>query len=176
MKTFKITNVTHVSTGGRGFFLDLGSEGGGRHIGVGKTISVTAASVDAIPAGIQKWAAKKWVRIQEVGSEEVLAGLAVNQELTPSAINPVSEAKAEDDFNAEPDISMANEAVLAGEEAGPISQSHAQTAKITDSAAEERHSSDISPLPGDKPRDLGDAELFTVKAPKTDHVGGVVKA
>jgi len=177
MKKFKISNVTNLATGSRGFFLDLGAANGGRHIGVGKHIVLEANSLEVLPEGVLKWANKNWVKIHEMGSEDMqVAGLPASQELTPSAINPISELKDDDISNEEPSLSDAHEAKLINNEhTGPIEQDVTKTARISDAMAEERHSLDISPIPGDQPKELGDASKFTVKAPRSKHQGSIVK-
>lgn len=176
MKKFRITNVTNLATGNRGFFLDLGKDLGGRHIAVGKSIMLESNSLDTLPEGIQKWAVKGWVKIHEGDNQEQVAGLQSSQEMTPSAINPVSEAKADDIMNEEPSLGDAHEAkLLSNEVTAPIEQDITQTARVTDAMSEERHSLDISPIPGDQPKELGDASKFTVKAPRSKHQGSIVK-
>ena len=175
MKMYKITNVTNLATGSRGFFLDVGKEAGGHLINIGKHLVMEAKGLEMLPAIIQKWAAKGWVRIHEVEKGEQVAGLQAGQEITPKAITPVREMNSDDISEEEPSLAEALEAKLATEITAPIDQSNAQTAKVSEAAAEERYSTDLSPLPGDKPKELGDAAKFTVKAPRTKHQGSIVK-
>jgi hypothetical protein len=175
MKMFKITNVTNLATGSRGFFLDVGKEAGGHLINIGKHLIMEAKSLEMLPAIIQKWAAKGWIRIHEVEKGEQVAGLTQGQEITAKAITPVREMNSDDISEEEPSLADAFEAKLTTEVTAPIDQPNSQTVKISEAAAEERYSTDISPIPGDKPRDLGDAAKFTVKAPRTKHQGSIVK-
>lgn len=174
MKSFKVTNVTNLANGTRGFFLDTGTAYGDKLIAVGKSIILEAQSLDTLPESVNMWATKGWVRIHEAGKEELLAGLQPNQEITPSAINPIREMNSDDISETEPNIADAQEAKL-NESTAPINQAPVQTAKITDAAAEERLSTDLTPIPGESPKELGDAAKFTVRAPRSKHQGAIVK-
>jgi hypothetical protein len=134
-----------------------------------------AKSLDALPEIVQKWAAKGWVRVHEAGQDEQVAGLQPSQEITPSAISPVREMNSDDIMEEEPSIADAHEAKLMTESTAPIDQAPVQSANITEAAAEERISTDISPIPGSKPKHLGDGEKFTIKAPRSKHQGSIVK-
>jgi hypothetical protein len=177
MKTFRITNVSNIATQSRGHFLDMGVENGGQFIPVGASIVLPAAKQELLPACVHAWAKAGLIRISDVeNSEAHVGGLSPN--LTPSSINPVSEAAASDMLHDdEVDLSVAQEAKMPiTESTGPIDQSPSQGAKIQDAMAEERHSTDISPIPGDKPVELGDAKDFTVKAPRSREQGSVIKS
>lgn len=177
-KAFRVTNVTNIATGTRGFFLDLGSDKGvtGKHIPVGKQIVLEAASYDTLPSCITEWAAKGYVRVVDLSGGAVVGGPAADGELTPSAINPVREMNGGDDFEDEPDLSSAHEARLTNENFAPINQStsgHAN-AKVTDAMAEERGGLDLSPIPGDRPVDVDDTKGFTVRAGRSNQPGAIV--
>ena len=176
MPSFKITNVSNVATGSRGHFLDMGVANGGRHIPVGGCIVLEAKNLELLPPCVLSWSKKGLVRVTNIDDgDSVVAGPAAD--VTPSAINPVSEMKGDDIMDDEPDLSDAHEAKLPEMEGtAPIDQSNAQTAKISDAMAEERHSLETSPIPGDVPVELGDAHKFSVKAPRSKQPGSVVKS
>lgn len=178
-KAFRITNITNIATQSRGFFLDLGADNGGKHIGVGKNVVLEANSYDTLPACVIGWAEKNFVRVLDLGEKLVVGGPAMDGEMTPSGINPVSEARGseEDEFDAEPDLSSAVVAALPDQENfNPINQSssgHAKT-RISEAMAEERSATDISPIPGDRPMSVDDTADFTVRAGRSNQPGAVI--
>jgi len=179
MSAFRITNVSNISTQSRGFFLDLGIDNGGKHIGVGQQIVLEANSYDLLPGCVHDWARQAFVRVVDLDKDggSVVAGFPVSGELTPSTINPISEARGEDDMDEEPDLSDAVGARMPStENTGPIAGSLDQmgSTRITDAAAEERYSKDLSPIPGETPKNLDDTERFTVRAPRSKHPGSVI--
>lgn len=180
MKTFRITNVSNVATQTRGFFLDLGKENGDKHVGVGKTLILSAERYEHLPACVQDWAKRGWARVVDLDQNAVVGGPGVDGELTPSMINPVREMNGEDQLDEEPDIADAHEAVLPNMEGtGPINQSSRQMAssntKVSQAMAEERVNGDLSPLPGEKPREIDNMSDFTVRAPRSRESGGIIR-
>lgn len=176
MPVYRIKNVSNIQTGGRGHFLDLGVELGGKHIAVGKSIDLTAESPQHLPECIQNWADKNWIRVIDVSNPEgpVISGLGVGGELTPSSINPISEAN-DDMFDEDIDLTNAQEARIP-EQTKPIMGDINQMSKtkVSEAMAEERVSTDVSPLPGEKPREIDNASQFSVKAPRSNQPGGVI--
>ena len=181
MSAFRITNVSNISTQSRGFFLDLGVDNGGKHIGVGQQIVLEAKTYDLLPGCIHDWAKQSFIRVVDLDKEGgvVVGGFPVGGELTPGTVNPISEARGEDDMDGEPDLSDAVDARTPSVEhtgpiAGDMSQMSGIKTRITDAAAEERYSKDLSPIPGETPKNLDDTEQFTVRAPRSKHPGSVI--
>jgi hypothetical protein len=182
MPAFRITNVTNKATNARGHFLDLGQENGGKHLRVGGQAVLNASSYDTLPSCIHNWADKHWIRVVNLDKDgEHVGGLPTDGELTPSQINPVREMQGADFGDDEPELADAHEAKLpATEGTAPILQTHKQQSapnntKVTHAAAEERTSTDISPIPGDRPVNVDDTAQFTVKAGRSTQPGSVVK-
>ena len=185
MKAFRITNVTNIATSSRGHFLQMDEElhknkmlpVGGQHV-------LQAERYELLPPYIQEWADKNWIKVHDMDagqSDSYVAGFRMSGEITPSSINPITEMKPRDilDDEEEIDLSGAFEAKLpeTTERTSPIFESTAQmpSPKISQAMEEERHSTDLSPIPGERPVELDDSSKFTIRAPRANGVGKVVK-
>jgi len=183
MKAFRVTNVTNLALGSRGHFLQMDETYQNRTIPVGGNIVLKAEFYELLPQYIQEWAAKNWVRLYDMTAVEgdgYIAGLRAGGEITPSSINPIKEMKGSDLIeDDEVDLTEAFEAELkTSESTGPIVESTSQmqpSVKITQALQEERHSHDLSPIPGETPKTLDDSEKFTVRAPRSKQPGSVVR-
>lgn len=195
MGTFRIVNVTNIATGGRGHFLQMGEEiYKNKIIAVGASFVVQAEQYEHLPHYIMEWADKNWIKVHDLdaqGDSSFVAGLRAGGEITPSSVNPIKEMKSRDidkfgvdrddsyDGDEEINFSDAVEVKLPDthENTRPINQSTSQmtNAKISPSMQEERHSTDLSPIPGERPVELDNSEKFTIKAPRAHQQGSVVK-
>jgi hypothetical protein len=176
MALFKVVNVTDQAMGGRGSFLDLGAANGNKTFGVGRHVLLEAKDKRFLPDCVLAWRDQGLVKIVDAESDDTLPETA--NDITPKSVNPVEEAKAsEEDFDDVPALTEAVPARLSGENTGPMEGSTAQMqAKVTDAAAEERYSTDLSPIPGDQPKSVDESEAFTIRAPKSKSPGSVVKS
>lgn len=186
MKVFRITNVTNIATGSRGHFLQMDEElHKNKMIPVGGQYILKAERYEHLPAYVMDWAEQNWIKVHDMDAEKgdgYVAGLRMSGEITPSSINPIKEMKSQDimmNEEEEIDLNEAFEAKLpdTSESTKPILESIAQShsPKISQAMQEERHSTDLSPLPGEKPVELDDSSKFTVKAPRSRQPGSVVK-
>lgn len=188
----KVTNITR-KLGGAGKFLDPGSDFGNVLIAPGKSMLFTAID-GTVPPQIQYWVEKGYVSVHNAATGDLLHGEIASGEITPGNISPVREAtapsleKSDIDalFDEEPDLNDALEAVMPEgiEGTGPIkgdirqlSQPPIQRAKVSMGRREEEViGGELSPIPGDRPRNLDDTEKFTVRAPRSHAVGGVISS
>ena len=177
MQSFRIVNITAQTEKTRGHFLDLGVAYGNKNIPAGRSIVLEAKNVNLLPECVLDWQKKRWAAVEAL-TEEATASVVeqpANNEITPKTVSPVTEA-ADDDFDDVPALSEAVPAKLSGENTAPVDGSTAQmaTAKITEAAAEERYSTDLSPIPGATPRNVDNTDEFTVRAPNAEMPGSVI--
>lgn len=179
-KKIRITNTTVMHANGNPGF---GLEFQGNYIAPNRPLVL---DLPVIPVTLEEWQAKGWIRIEDADAAPVSKpGEAV---VTPGTV--VGEARASqvlkkevDDLMEEEEIdfSIAKEATLPSTEASAgILQSHAQEqakASVSLGMAEETVPADqVSPIPGDRPKSVDNADKFTVRAPRSKGVGAVVKA
>ena len=179
-KKIRITNTTAIQSGGGPGF---GLEFQGNYIASNRQLVI---DIPVIPVTLETWQAKGWIRIEDAdaapvsrpGEAEVTPGIVVAEASASQVLaaqQDMEDLLADEEF----DLSVAKEATLPAEAAAGVLDSTDQVAKasVTLGLAEERVASDtVSPIPGDKPRHVGDAEKFTVRAPRAKGVGAVVKA
>lgn len=182
MGTFRITNVTNLATGSRGHFLQMDVEHANKMIPVGGQVILKADRYEHLPQYIMSWADKNYVKVHDLDKENGhIAGFKLDGEITPSSINPIREMNSLDiDMEEdEIDLSGAFEAKLPDtiEKTAPINQNIDQMSKVKISQAmqEERVSSDLSPIPGEKPVEIDNSSHFTVKAGRSKQPGSIVK-
>lgn len=181
----RVTNITRQTQGGNGKILDPGDKFGNRLISSGH--SMTFDCIDGVmPDCVSDWLEKNFVRVHNASDGTLVAGPS-NGEITATSITPAREVVAskfdknlDDEENF--DLDDALEATLPDEITKPISgdlrqQSVPKTrARVSLGTREEKSSgSDLSPIPGDRPRSVDDSEQFTIKAPRSHAVGSVVK-
>jgi hypothetical protein len=175
MALFKVVNTTDKAMGGRGSFLDLGVDNGNKTIGVGRHILLEAKDKRFLPECVVSWAQQGLVNVLPADENDDTFS---QTDITPKSVSPVAEVTASDeDFDDVPALSEAVPAKMGDENLGPVEGSTAQMqAKVTDAAAEERYSTDLSPIPGETPKNVDDSDAFTIKAPKAKMPGSVVKS
>jgi hypothetical protein len=175
-KQARVTNITH-QTNPPGFFLDPGETFGNRILGATKSMLVEYQH--ELPDIFQEWAKKHWVTIHDAKDGSVLAG-PIAGEITPGAVSPVREMSGADDLeDDEPDLADAREAVLTRATPGhaPDTRQVQEQPKVRVTLGTETESHSVlgmSPIPGDRPRSIDDSEKFTIKAPRSQGVGGVL--
>lgn len=182
-----VTNISQ-KRGGAGLFLDPGEAYGNKILGPGRSMQFDCVG-GVLPEILHVWGDN--VAVYDASSGSEVLGPS-NGDLTPGVVSPVREMAGaldgdpkNDDFlyEEEPDFSDAREAVmpshLAGERTAPISgdlrQQSAPRAKVSlGTRNDEVVGGELSPIPGDRPRDLDNSQQYTIKAPRTQHVGGVI--
>lgn len=169
-KKLRILNTTMAISPPRGFALDLE----GKYIGPGREITI---ELPVIPVILEEWTRKGWARFQDADDKTPIStpGEAA---VTPGTV--VNEAKPSDFEEEEFDLALAKEASLPHEATpAPIEQSNAQMqgAKVSFSMGEATTDADhLSPIPGDKPRSVDESDKFSIRAPRADAVGAVIKS
>ena len=146
-----------------------------------------------IPQLLEEWAAKKWVKWVDADDKTPVTK-ETETVITPG---PLSEAKASEvdaldelDDGDIVDFSIAKEAALPGdagvEKSGPvplqpINQTHVEEpskgrAKVSLGSEDKMNMAEtVSPIPGDRPRSIDNSDAFTVRAPRHNGPGAVVK-
>lgn len=188
--------VTNISQrhGGAGLFLDPGEAFGNRILGPGRSMTFDCPG-GVLPDLLQIWG--KNVAIYDASSGiEVLS--PSNGELSPGLVAPVREMAAaidgdpkrddflDDELPGLDEMKNAQDAVMPGlvagqsprELRGPIAgdlRQQAPRAKVSlGTRNDEIVGGELSPIPGDRPRDLDNSAQYTIKAPRAQHVGGVI--
>ena len=174
MPAFRITNISNIATKTRGHFLDMGSEHQNKSMSVGGQLVLEAKSFDLLPACVLGWRADGLVRVVNLDDGAEISP-AFSGELTPKSVNRFNEVNSEDEFDAEPNLDEAVPARVPTESTGAMAGDISQMVKISDAAAEERYSTDMSPFPGEKAKSVDDNEQFTIRAPKSGGPGSVVR-
>lgn len=194
-----------VSPQGPGRFLSLAPQNTenkndhGRLIGAGKSFLLEASSPHALPIEVQNWAKKGWVRIFNAENMEAVGGTpSIDGEIVQGTGSPVRELSAQTADNSheydideiEPDVTQAREAALPTQQGGKTSfgahmpdirqQSSPQTrGKVSLGMETERFDPNVedqlSPIPGDRPVPVDDSSKFTIRAPRSNQVGSVIK-
>ena len=178
-KKVRITNTTALhSNGGPGFGLEFQ----GNYIASNRQLVV---DIPVIPVTLEEWQTKGWIKIEDAdaapvsnpGEAAVTPGIVVAEVSASKVLAEDTEEDllAEEEF----DLSVAKEATLPADAITGILGSTEQStrANVTLGLSEERVASDdVSPIPGDRPRSVGNADKFTVRAPRSVGVGAVVKA
>lgn len=180
-----VTNVTQ-RNGSAGHFLDPGEAFGNKLLGPGRSMYFDCVN-GHLPDIIERWGDA--VTVHDAASGDALSG-PVAHEISRGVVSPVREMTGtqdgvEDDFmdGEELNLDDAVQAVipsrLTDERTAPIAgslrQQQAPRARVSlGSRNEEVIGGEISPIPGDRPRNLDDTERFTVKAPRSHAVGAVI--
>lgn len=183
-----VTNISN-QRGGAGLFLDPGEDYGNRIIGPGRSMTFDCPG-GVLPDILHVWGNNVVVHNALDGME---IGAPAGGELSPGMVSPVREMAGaldgdpkRDDFldEEEPDFADAVDAIMpsqmASERVGPISgdlrqQSGGARAKVSlGSRSDEVVGGQLSPIPGDTPRDLDNSQQYTIKAPRTQHVGSII--
>lgn len=181
-KKIRVTNISNLVMPPRGIALDYG----GRIISCGRSETL---SVDAIDSLLEMWIEKRWARVQnaedgtQLGTqpESDMVGGPKFAEVAKEQIDQTPESEA-DEFEMDFDPTVAQEAQMpsGSENHKPIAGDLAQTqgrAKVSLGTETENlsHSGGLSPIPGDRPRPVDEADKFTVRAPRQQGVGGVIR-
>lgn len=185
-----VTNITQ-KAGGAGYFLDPGEGYGNKIIGPGRSMTFDCPG-GHMPDILQVWGNAVTVHDASNGVEILGSG---GGELSPGLVSPVREMAGERDLDPdnedflndeEPSLDEAIDANmpnrLAGhspnERGGPIAgdlrQQSSRTKVSLGTRTDEVVGGELSPIPGDRPRDLDNSQQYTIKAPRANHVGGIV--
>lgn len=179
MKKFRISNTTHLSSGPTGHMLDYE----GKLFAPGRVPIVIEA--ETLPPLIEAWQGKGWVRVTDAVSGDVV-GMDVATQPIVTAGTRVHEADPraldEHEFPLEDEVGFdpqtAREADLSVGAHAPNTQQmpeNASRARISLGMEEEPQSLEgLSPIPGDRPRNVDDTDKFTIRAPRNTSVGGVI--
>lgn len=162
-KKLRISNVTHVSNPPYGFTLDYK---GKMFTSSGQPLVIEA---EHVPEEIDQWMAKGWVRVVDAESGDMLSPPVEYVQTAGARPDAVTQNDDLDEFDFDP--STAKEARLPAN--GEL-QPTAQGAKVSLSL-EDQGNAEHSPIPGDKPRSIDNSDQFTVKAPRTQGVGAVIR-
>jgi hypothetical protein len=170
-----VTNVSN-RKGGAGRFLDPGKDHGNRLFGVGRSMTFDCPG-GILPEMIKTWGDDCTVH-DALDGTEVLG--TVNGELTPAKLTPAHELQNREFMeDEEPNLKDAVDAALPKNSFGPIAgdlrqQVHPRV-KITEGHQDDEViGGELSPIPGDRPRDLDNSQQYTVRAPRGQHVGGII--
>lgn len=181
VKTTKIrvTNITKGREGGRGMFLDPGEKYGNKLIAPGHTMLFDTPN-GSLPECVETWKERGFISVHDANTAELLAG-PLSGEISPGILNPVRPAtKSQDESHLDDndpfgedlmDFDSAKEAIL--EHTAPVDQSPHRIKVSLGRSEEEVIGGEISPIPGDRPRDL-DGGTATIKAPRSHAVGAVI--
>jgi hypothetical protein len=142
--------------------------------------------IPVIPQILEEWQENKWCKVQDADDKTPVTKDSV---ITPGL--QVNEAKAskvdtlDDDLDEEGfDLTVAKEAALTGNEPvggpvpiHPINQAERAKAKISLGTEDGMNLADThSPIPGDRPVSVDDSDKFTVRAPRQNGPGAVVRS
>jgi hypothetical protein len=173
MPKLRITNITSLKHPPVGFGLDFN----GHYIGANPTRPLII-DIPVMPFLLEEWEAKGWVKIQDADDKTpVSMPVPSEKAVTPGTqLNEVSDSLMEEE---ELDLTVAKEAALVGAEKDshvPLQDiNQAPKAKVSLGSEDENMSSGLSPIPGDRPVSVDDSEKFTVKAPRSQGPGAVVR-
>jgi hypothetical protein len=135
-------------------------------------------SVEVVDHDLERWREQGLIKISDADSGTVIGGSALDGAVT--AGTRLREANGEQDLDIEEeefDLSDAKDAVLPPIQSHPgIIQDEKSGAKVSLGSEEETFEStlDLSPIPGDRPRTIDNADKFTIKAPRQQHTGGII--
>ena len=172
MKKFRIMNTTHQAQPPAGFVLYYA----GKPFRAGRHVVIDEAT---IPEIIQQWAQKGWVHVQNAETGDTLAGgeaYAGGVIAGAKVDSLIPEGEIEHDeigFDPAAAVEASLPRTAAGAHMPPTDQGG--RVRTTPALAEERHSQDISPIPGETPRSVDDSGHFTVRAPHNAGLGAVMK-
>lgn len=179
----RVTNITNEITPA-GEFIDLGPSFGNYLLRAGASWQGEVG--EAVPQLFIQWAAKGKVRVVRASDQEPMYGPVAD--ITPKTVSPFREMNSAQDSidEEEPDLEEAVEAALPvqtgsrGSHLPSTEQVYNAAPKVRVSLGETANEvgkavdTDISPIPGDRPRSVDDSDKFTVKAPNYQAVGAVV--
>lgn len=198
-KKFRAMNITHLIPGQTGYFLNFH----GVLLQPGKPTTIDIDHLQKMKKNensnidvnmLYEWVNKGLLRLKDADTNELIT-VGIDDMSAP--VPAVNEAIASDhqlehdleEFDMKFDPSDAHEAVLPkeaytvpgraiGAHSPPTNNVVGARAKI--SYPGEENSSDtadgLSPIPGDKPVPVDDSAQFTVKAPRANLQGGVIKS
>lgn len=173
MKKFRVKNTTHKKHPPFGYFLDHES----KLFGADKSIVIDAPD-EVLPDTIQKWADEGLVSVADMTSGEIINGEAQSIVTAGTRVNEASGQEYDDGDELGFDPELAKEATLPnGAHMPSIQQMPAAKARVTLGTETENHGNtdSLSPIPGDRPRSVDDSDQFTIRAPRSQQVGAVVK-
>jgi hypothetical protein len=178
----RVTNITNEITPA-GEFIDLGPSFGNYLLRAGASWQGEVG--ESVPQLFIEWATKGKVRVVRASDQEPMYGPVAD--ITPKTVSPFREMNSVQDSidEEEPDLEEAVEAALPvqtgsrGSHMPSTEQVYAAAPKVRVSLGETVNDvnvvdNDISPIPGDRPRNVDNSDKFTVKAPSYQAVGGVV--
>jgi len=144
--------------------------------------------IPVVPEILERWVEAKWAKVVDADDK---TPVTKESEATVTPGTQVNEVAAADLDVLEDDIfdfSVAKEAALPSDVAEtmgpaplqPINQMPAAEqprAKVTLGSEDKMNMADtVSPIPGDKPRSVDNSDAFTVRAPRHQGPGAVVKS
>jgi hypothetical protein len=148
--------------------------------------------VAVIPEILERWERDKWVKLQDAENKTpvtkeseavVTPGTQVN-EASGQEVDHLADSLDDDVFN----MDAAKEAALPANERGgpaplqsinqmPVEEKSKSRVKVTLGTSDKPGLSDsVSPIPGDRPVSIDNSEAFTVRAPRHNGPGAVVKS
>jgi hypothetical protein len=189
----RVTNITRQKYPA-GQFLDPGKTFGNKLISPGRAMIFDCPD-GHIPDIVAQWAEEGKVAIHNAMDGAVIMG-PIGGEITPGTVAPVHQVTRksleqhdiDELFNEEPDLADALEATMP--EGLPFEKTRAMSpdtrqmqtplqnsARVSlgkrDEGSQVQHT-EISPIPGDRPRSIDDSDKFTIKAPRSHAVGSVI--
>jgi hypothetical protein len=149
----------------------------GKFINRGKHVTV---DIPTIPEILEDWIKIGKARVEEVTDATTLSALA---ETVVTKGTDIQEATADDNFEEDDifDLSDAKEATLVSADPAPkatvgLDSAPKRGAKVSLGSQDENLVADgLSPIPGDKPVSIDNAEAFTIRAPRSNEPGSVVR-
>ena len=172
IRIYNITSLKHPP----GFGLDFDS-----HYIPANPARPLIVETAVIPQILEEWQANGWCKVQDA-EDKTPVTTAAEAVVTPGTqVKEVHDALLGDEEDW--DLSVAKEAALTNEPGAgpvplqPIHQGDAPKAKISLGTEDGMNVSDLhSPIPGDRPVSVDDSEQFTVRAPRMNGPGAVVRS
>lgn len=142
--------------------------------------------VPVVPEILERWEAIGWAKVKDADDKTPVTKPSEAAVTPGTQVNEAASSSMDLEDDIFPDMAVAKEASLPMEGAGPaplqsISQSDSGEAarartKVTFGTSDRPGLADsVSPIPGDKPTSVDNSEAFTVRAPRHNGPGAVVK-
>lgn len=189
VEMIRVTNITNRNAPA-GEMLDMGEDFKGVVIAPGRS-KILRPPGGQVPDFLMDWVARGKVVIHDGSSGDSLgSGAEYGTDLTPKRVAPVREANGEQDLDnneidGEPDLSEEEAVEAAMPRAGAVlgrmqGTEQAPRARVElgmseGTGADEVIGGELTPLPGERPRDIDNAQNFTVKAGRQRGPGAVIR-
>lgn len=172
----KLTNTTPLVMPPHGMALDYKNT----IIPANKYAILSLEHVDEL---LETWVTRGWVKLNQADTGELLSkpselAITAGTKINEVAVSQLPQSDDSLDEEIDFDPSNAREAAMPAGHMGDISQQSSPPIGARVSLGSESDGGaniGLSPIPGDRPRSVDDAEAFTVKAPRHVGPGAVIK-